>query len=136
MAYMSVPTIVLVHGNFLGPWSWSDVTAKLHDTGFRTVTPDLHSADPRRQPRGDLHADAAAVREALDLLQPPVLLCGHSYGGAIITEAAAGDRAEARLCPERTVPRLRARAGSGGDRPAAAEQSRHGDPARHGCSVA
>ena len=87
---MSVPTIVLVHGNFLGPWSWSDVAAKLQDTGMRTVMPDLPSADPRCQPRGDLHADAAAVRQVLDLLQPPVLLCGHSYGGAVITEAAAG----------------------------------------------
>lgn len=187
---MSAPTIVLVHGNFLGPWSWSDVAAKLHDIGFRTVTPDLPSADPRRQPWGDLHADAATVRDALDLLQPPVLLCGHSYGGAVITEAAAGshpavrhlvylagavpdegdtlagltseppqgvreqaaaretggeagdrpsgwnDRTEARLRPQCTVPRLRTRAGSGGDRPAPAEQPHHRDPASNRRSVA
>lgn len=44
---MSVPTIVLVHGNFLGPWSWSDVAAKLHETGLRN-----HDAGPsqRRSP--------------------------------------------------------------------------------------
>lgn len=40
-------------------------------------------------PLGDLH-NAAAVRDVLDQLTAPVVLCGHSYGGAVITEPAAG----------------------------------------------
>jgi pimeloyl-ACP methyl ester carboxylesterase len=38
----------------------------------------------------DFYADARVVRERLGRLDPPVLLCGHSYGGAVITEAASG----------------------------------------------
>jgi pimeloyl-ACP methyl ester carboxylesterase len=82
-------TAVLVHGNFLGPWSWADVAAGLEESGVATVVADLPSGRSDGPP-GDLHADAAAVRALLDQLTPPVVLCGHSYGGAVITEAAAG----------------------------------------------
>jgi pimeloyl-ACP methyl ester carboxylesterase len=41
-------------------------------------------------PCGDLYEDATQVRAVLDSLRGPVVLCGHSYGGAVITEAAAG----------------------------------------------
>jgi pimeloyl-ACP methyl ester carboxylesterase len=41
-------------------------------------------------PRGDLYEDATQVRAVLDSLRGPIMLCGHSYGGAVITEAAAG----------------------------------------------
>lgn len=87
----STPTIVLVPGGFLGPWVWQKVMASLHAVGVRTQTVSLRSVLPADQHTpGDLYADASAVREILDRLQPPVLLCGHSYGGAVITEAAAG----------------------------------------------
>jgi pimeloyl-ACP methyl ester carboxylesterase len=46
--------------------------------------------DPGETPLGDLYADAAEVRHVLDGLRFPVLVCGHSYGGAVITEAAGG----------------------------------------------
>lgn len=82
--------VVLVHGNFLGPWSWDDVAARLRDRDIHTHVVDLPSADPSRRPLGDLHVDAATVRELLDTLPLPVLVCGHSYGGAVITQAAAG----------------------------------------------
>jgi pimeloyl-ACP methyl ester carboxylesterase len=39
---------------------------------------------------GDFYADAEAVRRVLDGAGPPILLCGHSAGGAVITQAAAG----------------------------------------------
>jgi pimeloyl-ACP methyl ester carboxylesterase len=86
-----MPTIVLVPGGFLGPWVWEKVEASLHAAGVRTRTVPLRSvlAAGQHAP-GDLHADAAAVRETLDRLQPPVLVCGHSYGGVVITQAAAG----------------------------------------------
>lgn len=84
-------TVVLVHGSFLGPWSWNDVTAVLasHQVPARTVLLPSSTSDGSG-PGGDLHDDAAHVRDVLDSLNGPVVLCGHSYGGAVITEAAAG----------------------------------------------
>jgi pimeloyl-ACP methyl ester carboxylesterase len=86
------PSVVLVHGGMLGPWMWSDVATLLEQQGLSVYIPDLPSmaSNPEQTPLGDLYADAAEVRRALDVLQPPVLLCGHSYGGAVITEAAGG----------------------------------------------
>lgn len=84
-------SVVLVHGGFLGPWSWADVVTGLDRFGIATVVPDLPSmGDPGEAPLGDFYADAGEVRRVLDSLSGPVLLCGHSYGGAVITEAAAG----------------------------------------------
>ncbi len=84
-------SVVLVHGGFLGPWSWWDVATALEERGIATVMPALPSmGDPRSASLGDFYADADQVRRALDATSPPVLLCGHSYGGAVITQAAAG----------------------------------------------
>lgn len=84
-------SVVLVHGGFLGPWSWADVATALERRGLVTVVPDLPSmGDPTVRPLGDFYADTREVRRVLDSLSRPVLLCGHSYGGAVITEAAAG----------------------------------------------
>lgn len=84
-------SVVLVHGGFLGPWSWTEVVTALEQQGISPVVPDLPSmGDPGEAPLGDFYADAAEVRRVLDSLAPPVLLCGHSYGGAVITEAATG----------------------------------------------
>lgn len=41
-------------------------------------------------PLGDLHDDAAKIRRAIDEIDSPIILAGHSYGGLVITEAAAG----------------------------------------------
>jgi pimeloyl-ACP methyl ester carboxylesterase len=71
--------VLLVHGAWHGGWCWDAVREHLPDA--RTV--DLPSvwAD------GDFTADVAAVRAALDEMRAPVTLVGHSYGGAVITEA-------------------------------------------------
>jgi pimeloyl-ACP methyl ester carboxylesterase len=53
-----------------------------------TVAVDLPGHGDDTEPLADLHGDAAAVRAAIDELGgAPVVLCGHSYGGAVITEA-------------------------------------------------
>jgi pimeloyl-ACP methyl ester carboxylesterase len=83
------PRVVLVPGGFTGAWMWEDVAALLEKGGIEAIAVELptigeHSAG------ADFYADARAVREVLDRLEPPVVLCGHSYGGAVITEAAAG----------------------------------------------
>jgi alpha-beta hydrolase superfamily lysophospholipase len=84
-------TVVLVHGGFLGAWIWEDVAAALREHGIGTVTLDLPSvATDLGGEVGDFYADARAVRQLLDDAQPPVVVCGHSAGGAVITEAAAG----------------------------------------------
>ena len=80
-------TVVLVHGAWHGAWCWERVVEGLTGVGVPAVAVDLpgHGADPGAL--GDLHADAARVRQVLDEQDGPVVLVGHSYGGAVITEA-------------------------------------------------
>jgi pimeloyl-ACP methyl ester carboxylesterase len=76
------PTVVLVHGSWADASSWSGVIDKLHAEGYnvRAVPNPLRS----------LSGDAASVRAFLDTIRGPVILVGHSYGGAVITNAATG----------------------------------------------
>ncbi|MCM6773571.1 alpha/beta hydrolase [Nocardia sp. CDC159] len=71
------PTIVLVHGAFADATSWDAVAAMLRADGYRVVVPD----NPLRGPA----IDAAAIERALDDVDGPVVLVGHSYGGVVIT---------------------------------------------------
>ena len=81
--------IVLVPGGFTGAWMWADVAALLAGEGIEALAVELPTIG-EDSAGADFYADARAVRELLDGLEPPVLLCGHSYGGAVITQAAAG----------------------------------------------
>lgn len=83
--------IVLVAGGFLGPWIWDEVVARLTAEGHEVSAVPLPSipADDVAEV-GDLHDDVAAVHAVLDELRAPAVLCGHSYGGVVITQAAAG----------------------------------------------
>jgi pimeloyl-ACP methyl ester carboxylesterase len=76
-------TFLLVHGAWHGTWCWDALAPKLGET--RTV--ELPSKSPLR---GDLAADAAAVRSAIAAIDGPVVVVAHSYGGAPVTEGAAG----------------------------------------------
>jgi len=78
----SRPTIVLVHGGWAGPGSWSQVVGRLNDDGFVTVTPTL-ALD-------SLAGDVAIVQQTLDQIPGKKVLVGHSYGGEVITNAAFG----------------------------------------------
>ena len=80
-------TIVLVHGAWHGGWCWEPVASLLRADGHTVVAPDLpgHGADDG--PFTDLHGDAERVRAAVSGCAGDVLLVGHSYGGAVITEA-------------------------------------------------
>ncbi|MBB6349793.1 alpha/beta fold hydrolase [Nonomuraea muscovyensis] len=77
------PTVVLVHGAFADASSWSDVIRRLRHDGYPVVS----AANPLR----GLSEDAAYVRSVLATVAGPVVLVGHSYGGSVITQAAAGD---------------------------------------------
>lgn len=76
------PTIVLVHGAWAGPSSWNSIVRDLHDDGYRTVTPTLGLQT--------IQADVATVRATLDAIPGKKILVAHSYGGAVISNAAYG----------------------------------------------
>jgi pimeloyl-ACP methyl ester carboxylesterase len=80
-------TVVLVHGAWHGGWCWEPVTQRLADRGVAAIAVDLpgHGADPG--PLTDLHGHGDAVRSVLDGVAGPVVLVGHSYGGATVTDA-------------------------------------------------
>lgn len=80
---MSTPTVVLVHGAFADASSYSPVTSALLDAGQSV----LAVAVPNRS----LLGDAASVRAVIESIDGPVLLVGHSYGGAVITVAGDTD---------------------------------------------
>ncbi|MER6831875.1 alpha/beta hydrolase [Streptosporangium sp. NPDC000563] len=75
----STPTVVLVHGAFADGSSWSGVIAELQDSGI----PVTAVANPLR----GLATDAAYLTGVVAAIDGPVLLVGHSYGGAVITWA-------------------------------------------------
>ena len=77
------PTIVLVHGAFADSSGWNQVTERLQKRGY-TV---LAASNPLR----GLTADAEYVKSILATIEGPIVLVGHSYGGAVITNAATGN---------------------------------------------
>ncbi len=76
------PTIVLVHGAFAESASWNGVVDDLAKRGYRVVA----AANPLR----GVASDAASVSALLKSIDGPVVLVGHSYGGAVISAAANG----------------------------------------------
>lgn len=80
-------TVVLVHGAWHGAWCWERVVKGLTAAGVDAVAVDLPGHGTDAGPLGDLHTDADRVREILGAIGEPVVLVGHSYGGAVITEA-------------------------------------------------
>ena len=75
------PTIVLVHGAFAESSSWDGVVDPLRDAGH----PVICAANPLRS----LASDAAAVADVVRAVEGPVVLAGHSYGGAVISNVPA-----------------------------------------------
>jgi pimeloyl-ACP methyl ester carboxylesterase len=79
--------IVLVHGAFVDGSSWRAVYDLLTADGYRVAV--------AQNPTLSLSGDAAATRLIIDALDGPVVLVGHSYGGAAITEAGTHDKVTA-----------------------------------------
>ncbi|MEU1692159.1 alpha/beta fold hydrolase [Streptomyces hirsutus] len=77
------PTIVLVHGAFADASSWNGVVERLERRGYTVIAP----ANPLR----GLYNDSAYIASVLDSIKSPIVLVGHSYGGALISSAAAGN---------------------------------------------
>ncbi|PSR69106.1 alpha/beta hydrolase [Nocardia sp. MDA0666] len=74
------PAIVLVHGFWGGAAHWAKVIVELNKRGYT----DLHAVE---NPLTSLAEDAERTRKMVKQIDGPVLLVGHSYGGAVITEA-------------------------------------------------
>jgi pimeloyl-ACP methyl ester carboxylesterase len=77
------PTVVLVHGAFADGSSWSGVIERLSTRGITTVA----VANPLR----GVSADSAYLASVLGQTPGPIILVGHSYGGAVISNAATGN---------------------------------------------
>ena len=78
------PTVVLVHGAFADGGSWAPVTERLVSAGV----PVMAIVNPLR----GLKHDAAYVASVINQIPGPVLAVGHSYGGAVITNAVPQTR--------------------------------------------
>jgi pimeloyl-ACP methyl ester carboxylesterase len=74
------PTIVLVHGAWANSASWDGVIDRLHADGYTVYAPP--------NPLRSLMGDARSIAGFLQTIKGPVVLVGHSYGGAVITNAA------------------------------------------------
>jgi pimeloyl-ACP methyl ester carboxylesterase len=85
---MPSPTLILVHGAWGGAWCWRDLRTIFEHERVASVTLDLPSSRPDCDPTTDLAADAAAVARVAKDIAGPVVLVGHSYGGAVVLEAA------------------------------------------------
>ena len=80
------PTVVLDHGAWHGAWCWEDVASRLRADGQRVVVVEL----PSVAAGGDMYDDAQAVHDAIAAVDGETVVVGHSYGGVVITEGAAG----------------------------------------------
>ena len=84
------PQLLLVHGAFHGPWVWQGVLDSLVPLGLQAETVALPSVAAKGEPRYGMLADAAEVRRRLEAIDGPIVVVAHSYGGLVVTEAAAG----------------------------------------------
>ena len=76
------PTIVIEHGAFTDASGWDAVAGRLRHRGYDVLAP----ANPLR----GVASDAAYLKSVLKTIEGPIVLVGHSYGGAVITNAAVG----------------------------------------------
>lgn len=86
---MGEPMVILVHGAWHGGWCWAALQSELDRRGVPSLAPDLPGHGASGEPLGDLYGDADAIAALALRLNRPVVLVGHSYGGVVITQAAA-----------------------------------------------
>jgi pimeloyl-ACP methyl ester carboxylesterase len=80
-------TVILVHGAFADGSSWNKVTARLQQKAVTVVSV--------QNPLSSLADDVTATRRAIAAAKGPVVLVGHSWGGAVITEAGVDPKVKA-----------------------------------------
>jgi pimeloyl-ACP methyl ester carboxylesterase len=82
-----IANVVLVHGGFVDGSGWRKVHALLTQDGFRVTVV--------QNPTLSLEDDVAVTHRAIEACDGPVVLVGHSYGGAVISEAGTHDQVAA-----------------------------------------
>jgi len=82
--------LVLVHGAWHGAWCWERVLPFLNRLGVTTHTLDLPSVHDQTRAAAIVANDARAVRDLIESVPGDVAICGHSYGGMVITHPLAG----------------------------------------------
>jgi len=82
-SFAQTPTIVLVHGAFADATSFQALIQILQDQHYRVIAV--------QNPLTSLDADVATTKRLIDAQKGPLVVVGHSYGGAVITGAAAGN---------------------------------------------
>ena len=82
-----VHNVVLVHGGFVDGSGWQGV--------YETLTADGYRVAIVQNPTVSLEGDTALTRQVIDGLDGPVVLAGHSYGGAVITAAGTHEKVAA-----------------------------------------
>jgi pimeloyl-ACP methyl ester carboxylesterase len=92
----STPTIVFVHGAWADASGWGASISALRDRGFAAIG----FANPLRH----LTNDAAYLRALLGTISGPIVLVGHSYGGAVISEAGTHEKVAALVYVTAFVP--------------------------------
>jgi pimeloyl-ACP methyl ester carboxylesterase len=80
----SRPAVLLIHGGFVDGSGWRGVYDRLRAQGHRVAVV--------QNPTQTLEGDVAATKQVLDDIDGPAVLVGHSYGGAVITEAGSDPR--------------------------------------------
>jgi pimeloyl-ACP methyl ester carboxylesterase len=81
------PSVVLVHGGFVDGSGWQEV--------YGLLTADGYQVSVVQHPTLSLEGDTAATRMIIDRQEGPTILVGHSYGGAVVTEAGSHERVDA-----------------------------------------
>jgi len=93
---MAKGNVVLVHGGFVDGSGWEGV--------YGLLTKDGYNVSVTQHPTLSLEDDAAAVKRIVDAQGGPVVLVGHSYGGAVITEAGTDANVSALVYVAAFVP--------------------------------
>ena len=101
-----MPALIFVHGACVrdAAWWWSRMTRPLAGHGIGSAAVALPSCGETGDGLGDLYDDVAACRRAIAEADGPVVLCGHSYGGMVITEAGADERVRQLLYVASVMP--------------------------------
>lgn len=81
--------VVLVHGAWHGAWCFAALQDALDRRGIPSYAIDLPGHGASTQPLSDMHGDARHVADVLERIGRPAVLVGHSYGGAVITQASS-----------------------------------------------
>jgi pimeloyl-ACP methyl ester carboxylesterase len=106
-ANVTQPIYLLVHGAWGGAWCWDEVVKELNSRGAAWRTVNLPSSQIGFDPTSNLDDDAKVVADAANGIDGSVILVGHSYAGAVITQAAPlVDRLDSLFYIAATVPEI------------------------------